>query len=150
MNDTQTSSTTIAAAMVKKADEPIRYSDGDLAFFKRLIQEKLKTANDVLKNYRESQTNPNSGDEFSPSYKGFESGLEMKEKEDLWKLISRQESLISCLEGALFRIENKTYGICRETGRLIPKERLMAVPHATLCIEAKLVEHNNKDKRKSR
>jgi DnaK suppressor protein len=119
--------------------EKTRYSDGELAEFKELIQEKLEKAKrdyDLLKsaiNYSES----NDTQDTSPTFKTLEEGAATLSKEESGRLAQRQAKFIQHLEAALIRIENKTYGICRETGKLIPKERLKAVPHATLSIEAK-------------
>lgn len=112
-----------------------RYSDEELEEFRSLIQEKLDKARDELKFYREQLSeiadNPDS------KVKGLDDGVGTQENERLYTLASRQQKLIKHLENALIRIQNKVYGICRETGQLISKERLRAVPHATLSIAAK-------------
>lgn len=117
----------------------LRYSDTDLEEFKILIQEKIKKAEKDLEVLRENFMNDgnNGTDDTSPSFKAFEEGSETMSKEQNAILAGRQEKFIRDLKNALIRIENKTYGICRVTGKLINKERLKLVPHATLSIEAK-------------
>lgn len=115
------------------------YNDAELAEFKALIQEKLALAQ---KDYDAMMAvlmnrNSNGVDDTSPTYKALEEGSNTQSKEELMTLAARQQKFIQGLKAALVRIENKTYGICRETGKLIPKERLRAVPHATLSVEAK-------------
>lgn len=121
------------------ADEKLRYSDAELQEFKKLIQEKIAKAENDLGLIKESFiNNQNNGtDDTSPTFKAFEEGAETLSKEQNAILASRQEKFLRDLKHALIRIENKTYGVCRVTGKLIPKERLQAVPHATLSIEAK-------------
>ena len=121
------------------AEERVRYSDAELQQFKALIQAKIEKAEKDLTMINESFiNNQNNGtDDTSPTFKAFEEGAETLSKEQNAILAGRQEKFIRDLKHALMRIENKTYGICRVTGKLIPKERLMAVPHATLSIEAK-------------
>jgi len=121
------------------ADEKLRYSDADLQEFKKLIQDKISKAENDLGLIKESFiNNQNNGtDDTSPTFKAFEEGAETLSKEQNAILASRQEKFVRDLKHALIRIENKTYGVCRVTGKLIPKERLRAVPHATLSIEAK-------------
>lgn len=121
------------------ADEKLRYSDAELQEFKKLIQDKIAKAENDLGLIKESFiNNQNNGtDDTSPTFKAFEEGAETLSKEQNAILASRQEKFLRDLKHALIRIENKTYGICRVTGKLIPKERLQAVPHATLSIEAK-------------
>lgn len=116
-----------------------RYSDKDLAEFKALIQEKIKKAEHDLELIKSAYMNDmnNGTDDTSPSFKAFEEGSETMSKEANSQLAIRQEKFIRDLKNALIRIENKTYGICRVTGKLISKERLKLVPHATLSIEAK-------------
>ncbi len=119
--------------------EKTRYSDQELDEFRQLINEKLAIAQrdyDALKASL-MNTDNNSTDDTSPTYKILEEGANTLSKEETTRLAQRQMKFIQSLQAALVRIENKTYGICRETGKLIPKERLRAVPHATLCIEAK-------------
>jgi len=107
--------------------------------FKKVIQEKISKAEKDLMLINESFINDqnNGTDDTSPTFKAFEEGAETLSKEQNAILAGRQEKFLRDLRNALIRIENKTYGICRVTGKLIPKERLMAVPHATLSIEAK-------------
>lgn len=121
------------------ADEKLRYSDAELQEFKKLIQDKIAKAENDLGLIKESFiNNQNNGtDDTSPTFKAFEEGAETLSKEQNAILASRQEKFVRDLKHALIRIVNKTYGICRVTGKLIPKERLQAVPHATLSIEAK-------------
>ncbi|AFL98132.1 TraR/DksA family transcriptional regulator [Ornithobacterium rhinotracheale] len=116
-----------------------RYSDAELEEFKVLILEKIAKAEKDLKVIKESFINDqnNGTDDTSPTFKAFEEGSETMSKEQNAQLANRQEKFIKNLKNALMRIENKTYGICRETGKLISKERLKLVPHATLSIEAK-------------
>ncbi len=121
------------------AEEKQRYSDAELQEFKSLILEKIAKAEKDLALINESFINDqnNGTDDTSPTFKAFEEGAETLSKEQNAILAGRQEKFLRDLRHALIRIENKTYGICRVTGKLIPKERLMAVPHATLSIEAK-------------
>lgn len=122
------------------ADNRSRYSDKELAEFKELILEKLKEAQtdyDLLKQTLSNEDNHGT-DDTSPSFKLLEDGSDVMSKEETAQLASRQEKYIVNLKNALVRIENKAYGICRVTGKLIPKERLRSVPHATLGIDAKL------------
>ena len=121
------------------ADEKLRYSDAELQEFKKLIQNKIAKAENDLGLIKENFiNNQNNGtDDTSPTFKAFEEGAETLSKEQNAILASRQEKFLRDLKHALIRIENKTYGVCRVTGKLIPKERLQAVPHATLSIEAK-------------
>ena len=121
------------------ADEKLRYSDADLQEFKELIQAKIDKAEHDLALIKESFINDqnNGTDDTSPTFKAFEEGAETLSKEQNSILAGRQEKFVRDLKHALIRIQNKTYGICRVTGKLIPKDRLKAVPHATLSIEAK-------------
>ncbi|MGB1449038.1 MAG: TraR/DksA family transcriptional regulator [Flavobacteriaceae bacterium] len=116
-----------------------RYSDKDLEEFKRLIEEKIEKAKEDLELLKSSyMNNGNNGTEdTSPTFKAFEEGSETMSKEANTQLALRQEKFIRDLKNALIRIENKTYGVCRVTGKLIQKQRLILVPHATLSIEAK-------------
>lgn len=116
-----------------------RYTDEELAEFKELILAKLSKAKDEYDQLRASITNMDGNDvtDTSPTFKVLEEGASTLSKEEAGQLAQRQMKFIQNLQSALIRIENKTYGICRETGKLIPKERLRAVPHATLSIEAK-------------
>jgi RNA polymerase-binding transcription factor DksA len=121
-------------------DDRSRYSDKELLEFKELIIEKLKEAQmdyDLLKQTLSNADNHGT-DDTSPSFKLLEDGSDVLSKEETAQLAIRQEKYIVNLKNALMRIENKTYGICRVTGKLIPKERLRVVPHATLGIDAKL------------
>ena len=116
-----------------------RYSDADLQEFKVLVQAKIAKAEKDLGLINENFVNDknNGTDDTSPTFKAFEEGAETLSKEQNSILAGRQEKFVRDLKHALIRIENKTYGICRVTGKLIPKDRLKAVPHATLSIEAK-------------
>ena len=116
-----------------------RYSDADLAEFKVLILAKIEKAKEQLDLYKSAYMNDgnNGTDDTSPTFKAFEEGSETMSKEANSQLAIRQEKFIRDLKNALVRIESKTYGICRVTGKLIAKERLKLVPHATLSIEAK-------------
>ena len=120
-------------------EEQIRYSDADLAEFKALIQAKLEKAKGDLELIKSAYMNDlnNGTDDTSPTFKAFEEGSETMSKEANSQLAIRQEKFIRDLKNALFRVENKTYGICKVTGKLISKERLKVVPHATMSIEAK-------------
>lgn len=119
--------------------EKTRYSDEELEEFRAIINEKLEIAKQEYENYRAAVTNADGNDtvDTSPTYKVLEEGASTLSKEEAGRLAQRQMKFIQNLKAALVRIENKTYGVCRETGKLIPKERLRAVPHATLSIEAK-------------
>ena len=117
----------------------VRYSDSDLNEFKELIQDKIEKAQhdlDLIKSAYMNDGN-NGTDDTSPTFKAFDEGSAVMSKESNSQLAIRQEKFIRDLKNALIRIENKTYGICRVTGKLINKERLKLVPHATLRIEAK-------------
>lgn len=120
-----------------------RYSDSDLEEFKTLIQTKIDSAKKDLKRLRDSVTHGagNGTNDTYSSFKAFEEGSETLSKESNSILAQRQEKFIRDLNNALIRIENKTYGICRITGKLIQKERLKLVPHATLSIEAKQMQN---------
>lgn len=117
----------------------VRYSDAELKEFADLIEEKLVQARQDLEQLRRSLSHEddNSTDDTSPTFKMMEDGSETMSREETAQLAARQEKFIRSLENALLRIKNKTYGVCRETGKLISKERLRLVPHATLSIEAK-------------
>ena len=121
------------------AVDTLRYSDADLAEFKELIINKIQKAQTDLELIKSAYMNDlnNGTDDTSPTFKAFEEGSETMSKEANSQLAIRQEKFIRDLKNALIRIENKTYGICRVTGKLIAKERLKLVPHATLSIEAK-------------
>lgn len=117
----------------------VRYSDKDLAEFRELIEAKIDKAKKDLELIKSAYMNDlnNGTDDTSPTFKAFEEGSETMSKEANTQLAIRQEKFIRDLKNAILRIENKTYGICRVTGKLINKERLKLVPHATLSIEAK-------------
>lgn len=119
--------------------EKTRYSDEELQEFKDLILKKLDEAKRNYKLLVDAYTNSNENDtaDTSPSFKVMEEGFQVLSKEENGQLADRQKKFIENLENALVRIENKSYGICRVTGKLIPKERLRSVPHATLSIDAK-------------
>ena len=123
--------------------EKTRYTDEELEEFRQLIEEKLKVAQDDYEHTMDAVMNrdSNEADDTAPTYHALEEGSEVQSKEQLMAMAQRQQKFIQGLKAALVRIENKTYGICRETGKLIPKERLRAVPHATLSIEVKKDEH---------
>lgn len=112
-----------------------RYSDAELEEFRDLIERKLKAAREQLEFYLEQLAE--TADSEDAKIKGLDDGVTTIERERLTTMAGRQKKLIQHLENALLRIENKVYGICRVTGKLIPKERLRAVPHATLSVEAK-------------
>jgi DnaK suppressor protein len=119
--------------------EKTRYSDDELEEFRQIILDKLDQAKkdfDLLKSAI-TQSESNDTQDTSPTFKVLEEGAATLSKEEAGRLAQRQQKFILHLQGALIRIENKTYGICRETGKLISKERLRAVPHATLSIDAK-------------
>lgn len=120
--------------------EKTRYSDEELAEFKELILNKIELAKRDYQQMMDILTNKNGNDieDTMPTYKILEEGSRTQSHEELTTMAARQQKFIQGLQAALVRIENKTYGICRATGKLIPKERLRAVPHATLSIEAKL------------
>ncbi len=120
-------------------NEKKRYSDEELKEFKELILLKLDKAQKDYDLYRNAMNHSDGNDtqDTSPTFKVLEEGAATLSKEESGKLAQRQLKFISHLKAALVRIENKTYGICRETGKLISKERLKAVPHATLSIDAK-------------
>jgi RNA polymerase-binding transcription factor DksA len=119
--------------------EKTRYTDAELEEFRDLITEKLEKAQKEYEALRNGITNLDGNDvmDTSPTFKVLEEGAATLSKEESGRMAQRQMKFIQHLQSALIRIENKTYGICRETGKLIPKERLRAVPHATLSIEAK-------------
>lgn len=121
-----------------------RYSDEDLMEFKKIIDEKLERArmdyNDMMRALRNDEGNDVA--DTSPTYKILEEGSTTQNKAELIMLAQRQQKFIQGLEAALIRIANKTYGIDRMTGELIPKERLRAVPHATLSVESKMKKNH--------
>ncbi len=120
-------------------EEKTRYSDKELVEFKEIILAKLDKARKDYELLKDAITQSESNDtmDTSPTFKVLEEGASTLSKEEAGKLAQRQLKFIQHLQAALVRIENKTYGICRATGKLIPKERLRAVPHATLSIDAK-------------
>lgn len=119
------------------AEERVRYGDADLAEFKQLILKKLEQARADYELLRANIANDNDTHDTSPTFKVLDEGATTLSKEETGRLVAHQSKFIRNLELALVRIENKTYGVCKTTGKLIPKERLMRVPHATECIEAK-------------
>jgi RNA polymerase-binding transcription factor DksA len=121
------------------SQEKSRYSDDELQEFKSLIKRKLEEANEDLTLLKGtlSLSDDHGTDDTGRTFNMMEDGSETLSREEVAQLAARQEKFIQSLHSALLRIENKTYGICRETGKLIQKERLMLVPHATLSIEAK-------------
>lgn len=124
--------------------EKTRFSDEELQEFREIIMTKLDSARKELKYLQEQISNSadNGTDDTTNRFQGMEDSSGSMEKEYLTQMASRQIQFIKHLENALIRIENKTYGLCRETGKLISKERLRAVPHATLSIEAKIAKEN--------
>lgn len=129
--------------MKAEQNEKTRYSDAELQEFKELILDKIRIAREELNSLASSLSNPNMNgtDDTAGTYKTLEDGSATLEKEQINQLAARQKKFIEQLEAALVRIENKTYGVCRETGKLIPKERLRAVPHTTLSMEAKMKQY---------
>jgi DnaK suppressor protein len=125
--------------LIMEQETKQRYSDKELEEFKALIVEKLNKAKEQLALIESAYRNDsnNGTDDTSPTFKAFDEGSETMSKEANSQLAIRQEKFIRDLKNALIRIENKTYGICRVTGKLIKPERLRIVPHATLSIEAK-------------
>ncbi|MBK3518001.1 TraR/DksA family transcriptional regulator [Carboxylicivirga marina] len=119
--------------------EKTRYSDEELQEFKEIILKKLNKAKKDYELLRNTITHQDGNDtqDTSPTFKVLEEGAAVLSKEEAGKLAQRQQKFIQHLSAALVRIENKTYGVCRVSGKLIPKERLQAVPHATLSVEAK-------------
>ena len=124
------------------SEQKVRYSDEELEEFKALILEKIELSKRDYDQMMDVLTNRsgNGVDDTLPNYKVFEEGSMTQTKEELTQSAARMQKFIQGLQAALVRIENKTYGVCRQTGKLIPKERLRAVPHATLSIEAKLAQ----------
>lgn len=129
-----------------KLDAPkVRYSDEELEEFKVLILEKLEQARANLENLKTTIAGgENSTDDTAPTFKILEEGYAVAQKEENARLAARQEKYIQNLEFALMRIENKTYGVCRSTGKLIPKERLRCVPITTVCLDAKMKENKKR------
>jgi len=126
--------------------EKTRYSDEELQEFRAIIMKKLEEARAGLKILTEAYTTQNANDtnDTSPSFKILEEGSQVLSKEENSQLAARQQKFIRDLENALIRIENKSYGVCRVTGKLISKERLRSVPHATMSIEAKLNQNQKR------
>lgn len=126
------------------AEIKVRYSDEDLAEFKVIVEQKLALArrdyNDMMRALRNDEGNDVA--DTSPTYKVLEEGSTTQSKQEIIMLAQRQQKFIKGLEGALLRIANKTYGIDRMTGELIPKERLRIVPHATLSVESKMKKNH--------
>ena len=129
-----------------KTNEMNRYPDKDLEKFRVLIEEKINKAQHDLELIRSAYMNDgnNGTDDTSPTFKAFEEGSETMSKEANTQLAIRQEKFIRDLKNALIRIENKTYGVCRVTGKLINAKRLQLVPHATLSIEAKNMQSSHR------
>jgi len=132
----------VTVTETQDASEKIRYNDKELLEFKNIILKKLEEAKSDLVLLTEAYTTKNDNDtnDTSPTFKVLEEGSNVLSKEENSQLAARQQKFIRDLESALLRIENKTYGVCRVTGKLIPKERLLVVPHATMSIEAKLLQ----------
>ena len=131
--------------LISNSNEKNRYSDEELEEFKALILERLDKARKDLSLLQENVIGgDNSADDTAPTFTILEEGSSVLSKEENSALAVRQAKYIQNLENALIRIENKTYGICRVTGKLIPKERLRAVPHATLSMDAKLNQNKKK------
>lgn len=128
---------------MKQENGKTRYADAELVEFKDLLLEKLRIAKEELNSLASSLSSPNANgtDDTAGTYKTLEDGSATLEKESINQLAARQKKFIEQLEAALVRIENKTYGVCRETGKLIQKERLRAVPHTTLSMEAKMKQY---------
>ena len=121
------------------SEDKVCYTEAELSEFKNIIEQKIESARKDLSLLKAAYSNDsdNGTDDTSPTFKAFEEGSSTLSKDENMKLAVRQEKFIKNLSNALIRIENKTYGICRVTGKLISKERLKLVPHATLSIEAK-------------
>ena len=136
----------MAEEMKNAPEMKVRYSDEELQEFKAIILEMLEKAKNEYRTLRDVVTHGSSNDieDTSPTFKVMEEGAMTLSKEEAGALAQRQYKFIQNLEAALIRIENKTYGVCRMTGKLIPKERLRLVPHATLTVEAKEMMNKNK------
>ena len=136
----------MAEEMKNVPEIKVRYSDEELQEFKAIILEMLEKAKNEYRILRDVVTHGSSNDieDTSPTFKVMEEGAMTLSKEEAGALAQRQYKFIQNLEAALIRIENKTYGVCRVTGKLIPKERLRLVPHATLTVEAKEMMNKNK------
>ena len=131
--------------MAAEKKEKTRYSDKELLEFKDIIIRKLEDARKELVNLQAAlnSSNEHGTDDTASTFKVLEDGSDTLAKEEAGQLAARQKKFIEQLENALIRIENKTYGVCRVTGKLIPKERLRAVPHTTQSIEAKLQQYKD-------
>lgn len=126
-------------------NEKTCYSNEELQFFKELILQKREEAIHNLELLNEAVAGSNNDvNDTAPTFKNLEEGRDVLSKEENAKLAVRQQKFIKDLDAALIRIENKTYGVCRITGKLIPKERLMIVPHATTTVEGKMLEKKNR------
>jgi RNA polymerase-binding transcription factor DksA len=128
---------------MENLEENKRYGDTDLAEFKAIILSKLETSREEFNKLQKQLQNPNENgiENTSNQYMTMEDGASTFEKENMNQLAARLKKFINNLEAALVRIENKTYGVCRVSGKLIPKERLKAVPHTTLSMDAKLNQY---------
>lgn len=128
--------------MSNSTDEKVRYSDADLAYFKGILMAKIEEATEQYELIKSAFTNDadNGTEDTAPQFKAFDEGSAVMSKEANSALAIRQEKFIRDLKNALIRIENKSYGVCRITGKLIAKARLELVPHATLSIEAKSMQ----------
>lgn len=125
---------------MSESTEKTKYSDAELQEFKQLILDKIAVAEKDLEQLKARMM----ADDTAPTFKMLEEGASTLEKEESSQRVQRQMVYINKLKAALVRIENKTYGVCRETGKLIPRERLLAVPHATLSVEGKEIEQRRK------
>lgn len=136
----------MAKEEIQEDVQKTRYSDEELEEFRQIILEKLEKAREDLKMLTDAYSHANEHDtnDTSPTFKVLEEGYQVLSKEENSRLAARQQKFINSLENALIRIENKSYGICRVTGKLISKERLRSVPHATLSIDAKLSQPQKK------
>ena len=125
--------------------EKVRYKDKELQEFKKIVLKKLEEAKKELHNLQAmlNHSDDHGTDDTASTLKVLEDGADSLAKEEAAQLAARQKKFVDQLEAALIRIENKTYGVCRVTGKLIPKERLRAVPHTTQSMEAKLKQYNN-------
>lgn len=132
-------------AMTEQPTEKKYYSSEELQEFKEIILKKIEEAKRNLELLNAAVANDgNDVSDTSPTFKQLDEGRSVLAKEENSKLAARQQKFIKDLEAALIRIENKTYGICRVTGKLIPKERLRIVPHATMTVEAKEMQNKKR------
>ena len=129
---------------MEKENVRTKYSEEELAEFRILIEEKIEKAQADLENLKNSINNEHGTNDTAPRFKMMDAGSNVRIKEENNRLADRQRKFITNLQNALLRIENGTYGICRATGKLISKERLRAVPHATLSIDAKLAQYSKR------